>query len=166
MKLYVESTLPIDPEGGWKIFESEAFDARLREQTRMTIERISETQEGEHVVVRVLKYTSGTDLPALVAKALGSKRLTYEQTNRMDYAANRLDWAVQLPVLSDRVTVKGSTSMTATPDGCRRVVDGEITVRMRLVGGQIEKAVVAEFEKSMGRAVEIARDLIAEQANA
>ena len=68
--------------------------------------------------------------------------------------------------MKDRVTVKGATTMTATPEGCRRVVDGEITVRMRLVGGQIEKAVVAEFEKSMARAVDIARELIAEQKNA
>lgn len=166
MKLYVESHLPIDPAAGWKIFESDEFDTRLRKQTNMTVERLSETQESEHVVVRRLKYTSGTELPALVAKALGGKHLTYEQTNRMDYATNRLDWTVELPVMKDRVTVKGATTMTATSEGCRRVVDGEITVRMRLVGGQIEKAVVAEFEKSMARAVDIARELIAEQKNA
>jgi hypothetical protein len=163
VKLYVESDLPVDPATAWKVFESDAFDERLRKQTNMQVERLSETKEGEHVVVRRLRYTSGSELPSLVAKALGGKHLTYTQTNRMDYATNRLDWTVELPVLSDRVSVKGSTTMKATAAGSHRVVDGEITVKMRLIGGQIEKAVVAEFEKSMGRAVEIARELIAEQ---
>ncbi len=163
MKLYVESDLPVDPATAWKVFESDAFDERLRQQTNMQVERISLTQESEHIVVRRLRYTSGSELPKLVAKALGGKHLTYTQTNRMDYSTNRLEWTVELPVLADRVTVKGTTSMTATASGSRRIVDGEITVKMRLIGGQIEKVVVGEFQKSMDQAVEIARELIAEQ---
>ncbi len=156
MKLFVESHLPVDPETAWKVFESETFDERLQAQTGMKVEKLSETPQGEGVLIRKMKYTSGNELPGLVAKALGSKHLTYTQTNRMDYTTSRLDWTVELPVLQDRVSVAG----------CRRVVDGEITVKMRVVGSQIEKAVVAEFEKSMGRAVDIARQLIAERKNA
>ena len=166
MKLYVESHLPVDPESAWKVFESEAFDERLRAETGMTVEKISETPEGDGVVIRKMRFTSGNELPKLVAKALGSKHLTYTQTNRMDYGASRLDWTVELPVLQDRVSVAGVTTIEPAADGCRRVVDGEIHVRMRMVGGQIEKAVVAEFERSMGRAVDIARQLIAEGTNA
>jgi hypothetical protein len=166
MKLFVESHLPVDPETAWKVFESETFDERLQAQTGMKVEKLSETPQGEGVLIRKMKYTSGNELPGLVAKALGSKHLTYTQTNRMDYTTSRLDWTVELPVLQDRVSVAGSTIIEPHPNGCRRVVDGEITVKMRVVGSQIEKAVVAEFEKSMGRAVDIARQLIAERKNA
>lgn len=163
MKLYVESHLPVDAETAWKLFESDEFEARLEQRANIRVEKIDERPDGEHAVIRRMKYTSGSELPALVAKALGGKHLTYEQTNRMDYATGQLDWTVQLPVMSDRVSVSGRTSITDTAAGCHRIVDGEISVRMRLIGGQIEKTVVAEFEKSMTRAVEIVRELIAEQ---
>ncbi len=163
MKLLVESDLPVDAKTAWSLFESEDFDARLEDAANIVGEVLDVSQDGD-IKVRRLKYRSKTELPTLVAKALGAKSLTYEQTNRFNPATGRMDWVVALPVLTDRVSVSGSTTITDKPSGgCRRVVDGEITVRMRFVGGSIEKAVVAEFEKSMSRAVDLVRDLAREK---
>jgi len=158
-KLFVESRLPVSPEVAWEVFESDAFRERLREHTGMTSEVLVERDEGP-IQVRRLKFVSGNDLPALVAKALGAKRLSYEQENRFDAAGSKLDWIVELPMLGDRVRVAGCTRIDPHADGSRRVVDGTIEVKMRFVGSQIEKAVVSEFEKSMRRAVEIALEMM------
>lgn len=162
VKLFVESDLSFDPATAWAIFESEAFESRLEETTDLVCEVLEESNEGD-IRIKKLRYVSKRDLPRLVAKALGSKSLTYLQTNRFDPATSRLDWSVELPVMKDRISVGGTTTISATPTGSRRVVDGEISVRVRLVGGQIEKAVVAEFERSMSRAVDLARSIHREQ---
>lgn len=161
-KLLVESRLPVSPEVCWEVFESDAFRARLADHTGLSSELLEERSDGP-VLVRRLKFLSGRDLPTVVAKALGAKRLSYEQENRLDLAKSRLDWVVRLPVLGDRVSVSGVTTITPDGTGSKRVVDGTIEVRMALVGGQIEKAVVGEFQKSMERAVDLARAMIAER---
>ena len=165
MKLYLESDLAFDPATAWSIFESKEFEARLEQATDLVCEVLDETMEGG-VQVKRLRYTSRRELPAMVARALGSKNLTYEQVNRYDAARSELAWTVKLPVMADRVSVAGVTRITPTTSGSKRVVDGDISVRVRLVGGQIEKAVVAEFERSMLRAVDLARAIHDEQAKA
>jgi hypothetical protein len=163
VRLYVESDLPVDPATCWEIFESDAFRERLQERARLKQKILEERTEGG-ITFKKIRTEPERELPAVAAKLLGASKLSYVQSNRLDVANNRLDWTVQMDVMSDRVEVKGQTRVEPLPSGgCRRVVDGEINVRVRLVGGQIEKAVVAEFEKSMERAVEIARELIRER---
>ncbi len=162
VRLFVESVLPVDPARAWELFESEAFRVRLREKAKLTSEVLSTRMEGG-VEIRRLRFQSGNELPGVVAKLLGSTHLRYEQENRLEASASRLTWTVALPVLTDRVKVSGVTTIYPHPDGCRRVVDGVCEVKVALVGGQIEKAVVGEFEKSMARAVEIVRDMIRER---
>lgn len=163
MKLFVESDLAFDPVTAWEIFESKEFEARLEEATDLVCEVLDEQMEGA-VKVKRLKYVSRRELPTIAAKALGSKNLTYEQVNRFDPAKSELSWQVFLPVVGDRVSVSGITRISPAPGGAKRVVDGEINVRIRLIGGQIEKAVVGEFERSMGRAVDLARQIHAERS--
>ena len=163
MKLYLASDLDFDPKTAWSIFESKEFETRLEATTDMTCQVLEERTEGD-TVIRRIKYQSKRELPTMVAKALGSKSLTYEQHNRFDPKTSTLTWQVFLPVMQDRVTVGGTTCISPTATGSKRVVDGEISVRMRLVGGQIEKAVVAEFERSMAKAVDLARQLHRERS--
>lgn len=158
MKLRVVSEFPFDPATTWEIFESEAFGERLEAATDLKREVIERREEGG-ILIRRLRMQSHRDLPAMVGRALGMKRLTYEQENRFDPAKSRLTWKVFLPVMKDRISVSGTTIVTPTEEGSLRVVDGDISVRIKLIGGQIEKAVVAEFERSMGRAVDVARSV-------
>ena len=65
-----------------------------------------------------------------------------------------------MPAIGDKFTVTGKTYVEATATGSRRVVDGDVSVRVRLVGKAIEKAVAGEFQKTAERAVEIARRLM------
>lgn len=157
MKLYIESALDFDPETAWDIFESDEFSARLESATDLVCTVLNEGTDGD-VQTKTLRYASKRELPGMVAKALGSKHLAYEQHNRFDPAKSELVWKVIIPG-TDRVDVSGVTTIAASGSGSKRVVDGDITVRVRFIGGQIEKAVVAEFERSMRRAVDLARDI-------
>lgn len=164
-KLYIESHFDATPDEIWDVFESDAFRERLSEHTGVSSELLEE-KEQNGVIVRKLKFTTNSDLPKIAAKALGTKRLSYEQTNRFDRGNSRLDWNVVLPNLSDRVKVSGVTSIAPDGSGSKRTVDGTIEVKMRLIGGQIEKVVADRFSGSMTRAVELAQELLDERNQA
>ncbi len=161
MKLYQQADFPCDANTIWEVFSSDAFAQELEAQTGIAVTILERIQEGEIEVER-MRCVSKKELPKVMAKALGSKHLTYNQENRLDRASGRLTWRVDLPVLKDRVDVAGTTTVTTIPGGVRRTVDGEIHVKIRFVGGAIEKTIVTEFGKSYERASEIARRLVSE----
>ena len=162
MRLYVESQLPTDVDGAWDVYESAEYKRRLREQTRIQQEVLETLTEGE-VEVRRIRTEPDRELPAMVAKALGTKRLSYVQTSRLDRAAGRVEWTVDLDGIGDRVRVSGTTTCVPAEGGCKRVIDGEISVDVPLIGRQIERQVVAAFEDSMRRANEVALAIIRER---
>lgn len=162
MKLYVENHLPIDAKAAWDVFESAEYKQRLREQTKIQQEILETGTDGD-IEVRKIRTEPDHELPGMVASAIGTKKLSYVQTNRFDRQAGRMEWNVDLDGIGDRVTVRGVTTCVPDGDGCKRVVEGEISVSVPLVGRQIEKQVVAAFEKSMKQANEVALGLINER---
>ncbi len=166
MKLFVESVLDADPATVWEVFESEAYRRRLDAEAQIQQQILEERTEPDGILFRRIRTEPDRELPKVVAKLLGAPKLCYLQENRFDPEQSKMRWQVTLEAMPDRVDVSGTTTCTALPDGrCRRVVDGELEVRVRLVGGQIERAVVAEFERSMQRAVALAAEMLQERAS-
>lgn len=158
-KLEVVSELPTTVEAAWELFESERFRQALQEKNGTTAHLISERDDGG-VIERRLKYELGFELPGFVASALGSKRLAYEQVNRLDLANGRMTWQVTLPGVGDRAKVSGVTTMVPSAGGCTRTVEGTIEVKVPLIGGRVEKAVAAKFRESMTEVVALAKTMI------
>jgi len=118
------------------------------------------SNEEDGIILTVTEVRRSRALPKIAAKVLGSKQLRYIQHDRYDPSTRTLRWTVEVPTMGDRFGVIGTTTVEATATGSRRVVDGVVSVRVRLVGGAVERAIVTEFEKTARRAVEIARDVI------
>jgi hypothetical protein len=159
MKLKVESTFDVAPEVVWATFDSEAFHAQLAAETGMK-RTVVEEREEDGIHIQTTEVRRSKNLPRIAAKVLGSSQLTYIQTNRFDAAKNRLDWRVEIPAMGDRLQVSGVTSLKPTPTGCQRVLEGDITVRVRMVGAAVEKAIGGEFQKTAVRAVEIVKEIL------
>jgi len=159
MKLRVESRFDVAPEQVWAAFDSEAFHRRLAAETGME-RTILEQRDEDGIQVLKTEVKRSKELPKIAAKVLGSKQLTYIQTNRFDAASNRLTWQVEIPAMGDRLQVSGVTSLTPTATGCDRLLEGDVTVRVRLVGGAVEKAIGGEFEKTAQRAVQIVKEIL------
>ena len=163
MKLSIRNTFPCDATTLWEVFDSPEFDRRLEAESGVRREVVSESQDGD-IGVRVLRCISKKELPGFMAKAMGSKHLEYTQTSRFDPKTNTLEWDVVPTVMADRVTAKGRTTVTSAGDGCERHVQGEIKVRLPLVGGRIEKKLMEEIGSSYERAAEITNELIEERS--
>ena len=110
-----------------------------------------------------LRFTPDKDLPRPAAKVLGSSKLIYEQENTFFRSKSEMEWRVLPSLLPGRLSAEGLMKVTPDGDGCRLEVTGDIEVKVRFVGGQIEKMVVGQVETSYDRLAEAARKWLAER---
>lgn len=157
MKLNVRHRFDCTPETFWEMYWDAAFDEALRAESGVTREILEEREEGD-VLIRRIRITPDRELPGPAAALLGAKKLVYEQENRWDKAAQVLHWRVIPTILPGKLDAAGTFRVEAVPGGCEQVVEGDITVNVRLVGGQIEKAVVAEVQKSYDKTAAVSRE--------
>lgn len=161
-RLFVESHLPVDPATAWRLFESDDFRARFAGVSGLRGRVVEET-----VVDRVthtrLQFVSERELPSVVTAFVGTDAISYEQTNQFDPDKGTLAWQVHIPALSERVVLFGTTTIHDDPDGCHRIVEGEVTIQVAVVGPRIEKIVASEFHKSMLKAVAIVEQMIEDE---
>jgi hypothetical protein len=158
MKLNVRHRFDCSPETFWKMYWDDAFDAQLRKESAVQRDVLEERTEGD-VLVRRVRLTPDRELPGPVATLLGAKKLVYEQENRWDRATSTMHWRVIPTILPGKLDAQGTFRVVAAAGGgCEQVVEGNISVNVMLVGGQIEKAVVAEVEKSYAKMAETSRE--------
>lgn len=157
MKLHVRNAFDCTPERFWEMYWDEAFDAMLRQESKVEREVLSERTEGD-VVIRRVRFTPDRELPAAAAAVLGAKKLVYEQENRWDQSSGIMHWEVIPTIMPGKLEAKGTFRVVPTERGCEQVVDGTILVNVRFIGGQIEKAVVAEVEKSYEKTAAASRE--------
>ena len=157
MKLYVRNQFDCTPGKFWEMYWDDAFDAMLRKESAVEREVLEERTEGD-VLIRRVRFTPDRELPGAVATLLGAKKLVYEQENRWDKSSGTMYWKVIPTILPGKLEAKGTFKVLPTPGGCEQVVDGDIQVKVMFVGGQIEKAVVAEVEKSYEKTAAACRE--------
>ncbi len=152
MKLYVRHAFDCTPETFWKMYWDDEFDQMLRRDSTVERTLVSERSEGE-VSVRRLRFTPEKELPGPVASLIGTNKLIYEQENRFDAGRGHMTWEVIPSFLQGKFSASGTFLVRATKDGCERIVDGDIDVKVRFIGGQIEKAVVAEISQAYDKTI-------------
>lgn len=146
MKLAVRQHYPCSPARFWEMYWDDGFDAIVQSGSGVDREVIEQRTEGA-VIVRRLRFTPHDELPAPVAKVIGSPKLVYEQLNRFDPDAGRMTWEVLPTFLPGKLNARGTLTAAEVPSGSEMRVDGEITVNVMFIGGQIEKQVVSQIEK-------------------
>jgi hypothetical protein len=162
VKLLIRHTFPVPPEVFWDAFWDNDLDARMQKNTAVHRHLVAEREEGGQRITRY-RFVPEKKLPGPVAKIAGTDRLTYEQENRFDPATKVLKWKVFPAILPDKVTAEGTFTVRPTSAGCERVVEGKIEVRVPLVGGRIEQAIVTDVEAAYDTAAEVTRSFIAEK---
>lgn len=161
MKLNARHTFACTPERFWAIYWDPAFEDRLRQGSTVQREVLEQRDDGD-VVYRRVRITPQRELPAAAAAIVGTKKLVYEQETRFEKSRGVVHWQVVPSFLPDKLDAKGQLRVEPAPGGCAIVIDGNIDVKVRFVGGQIEKAVVAEVEKSYDRLAAETRRWIAD----
>jgi hypothetical protein len=153
VKLEVRHVFPCSQEVFWQMFWDEDYDRMLKASAGVSRETLWDREEGPERRWR-MRFTPHQELPTLVASAIGTNKLIYEQESRLD-ANRKLHWEVFPAVAGDKVSARGTMTATSTGTGVERRVEGEVTVRIPLIGGRIEKSIHQSVLESYEKAYEV-----------
>lgn len=161
MKLKLEHRFACTPDQYWDIVGNHEVDREMAAASNGEYTLLFEREEGD-VFVRRQRLVMKRELPAAMVKVLGTQHIGYELETRINRQLSRANWTITPLVLPDRVQGAGVAVVTATKDGCLRVIEGDLTVRVPLIGRKMEERLVADVSDSYDRGAEIIRRRIAQ----
>ena len=82
-------------------------------------------------------------LSAAAQAVIDPARLSWVQDERYDLAARRASVVFRPDHYANRFSCTGGYEFSAEGGGCVRIVEGDLRIRMPLVGGQVDRALVS-----------------------
>lgn len=156
MKFHLEHPLPKDATSAWKIITSTEFATQSYAQSGTKREVIS-IEERNGLEYSSLRITLEEELPAIAAKTIGSNRLSWIQNQIMDNSKQHMRWKISIPG-KDFLQAEGVFYLQITPTGCTRVVDGDVTVKIPLMGRKIEEHICKKLQDSYEKSAQFTID--------
>jgi hypothetical protein len=119
-------------------------------------EVVERTVDAERARLRVRMRFTGDLAPAVTA-VIDRERLTWVDDATIDLAARTGSHAIVPDHYPDRLTCQYEETLRAVDRGTQRVLQGALRVRMPIVGGRVERAIVSglrEFAAAEGTLID------------
>lgn len=113
-------------------------------------EVLDRREEGGLVVLRI-RYRYVAEMSAAVTAVVDPARLSWIEETRHDLAARTIDVRLLPDHYADRMSAHGTARYRAEGDTTVRRLQGELKVKALLVGGAVEKAIVAGLEEHLAQ---------------
>jgi Protein of unknown function (DUF2505) len=104
-------------------------------------ELLDKADDGDAVRLRVRYAFTGELTPPLSA-LVEPLRLTWVEESTLDRRSHRTEFHIVADHYADRLRCSGTVELHPGPEGTTRVAEGKLEVRIPLVGGKVERAVV------------------------
>jgi len=130
-----------------RLYFDEDFNVALCAAVRLS-RNVKKNTRSDEAISRIVKVGPDREIPKPVQKVLGVERIEYEEHVDYRFGTFKGRWQTIPGVLPNKVKSEGSFSFTETAGGVRRLVEGDIEVRILGVGSVIEKFIVSDVEKS------------------
>ncbi|MCU1453020.1 MAG: hypothetical protein JWN46_1166 [Acidimicrobiales bacterium] len=126
-------------------------------------EVLEHTVEGPRVHLRIRYRFIGQLAPAVTA-VVRPERLTWVEDATHDLDAHTVSWRMIPDHYADRLQASGTFRFIAAPDDASatiRETEGELKVRALLVGGAVERAIVAGLKEHLDAEVTVVERFLA-----
>ncbi len=104
--------------------------------------------DGDRVLLRV-RYAFTAPLPAAATAIIDPAKLTWVDETWFDLATDSASTRLLPDHYPDKMTASAAATFTAEGDGTRRRIRGELRVRVLLVGGKVEGAIVSGLREHL-----------------
>jgi len=156
MQIRISHHFPVSPRVYWDGTREPELDEKIAAASEIDVVVIERRRDGPRTYDE-LRVSPRKELPALAQRALGTSRFSYVQIVEADDDTMATTWRVLSDVIPDKVRCEGTSRVVPAPDGCERIIEGEIKVSIPFVGGAIEKVVLEQLERSYERSYEVIR---------
>jgi hypothetical protein len=123
--------------------------------------RLLRLDRGVDRIVRRVGYEPDQDPAGPTQQAFGTTKAGFVEELDFDLRARRGTWRTIPNRWAERVHNAGTIELADVGGGTRRVVHGEVKVKLLGFGGLVEKMIVAEIVKSYAATTELTRAWIA-----
>lgn len=165
MHYTISDDFDTSPQRYWDVYFDEAYSTELFKRLRIGREVLEVKREGEGeglVIRRKVKLTPQREVPALV-KSFVSGAITYTEQNVYTARTSSMEVVTTPGFLADKLLTRGVYKVQALgPHKVRRVWDGEISCKIPLLGGKVEKHIVEEVTQSYRDTTDFTRKWLAE----
>ena len=96
-----------------------------------------------------LRYRYLGDLPPGAGRFVQRDKMTWVQRNRLDLAKSTLDATIVPDNYAKRLQAKALARLSPDGDGSVRKVSGEVRVKIMMVGGKVEGAIVEGLKEHL-----------------
>lgn len=160
MRYTISDDFETSLEHYWQVFFDDAYNAELYKRLRVGREVLDVQKEGEGeslVIRRKVKLSPQREVPALVAKFVKGA-ITYTEQGVFTARTNTLEIVTIPGFMADQLTTRGTYKVQSLgPNKVRRTWDGEISCKIPLLGGKVEKHIVEEVTQSYRDTTEFTR---------
>jgi hypothetical protein len=149
-------------------FERALFDPRLLPLLERsldavrTIERLERSDDGRSVRLRT-RYVPAAELPSFARGKLQPEMLEWVEEATYDRDQHRFDYRI-LPNIPerwhDRFRSQGSYTLVERGGEVARTIDGEVAIKVALVGGMAERYVIGQVKKNFDQEAGVLRDFL------
>jgi hypothetical protein len=147
-KLSLTHVFPCTPAELFDLLDDPAFEELQGRESNMERVVIEKRANPDGTRFKKVRCRPNRTLPSFLQPLLGPEGLVFFQVAEADPARSILRWSVEVPAFGKRMTVAGMTRVEPDAGGCRRTIEGEVTVSVPLVGGKIERFVADDVQKS------------------
>jgi len=112
-----------------------------------SVDVLEQTRNGDTVHQRV-RYLFTADLSGAVRRVVDPDKLTWIEVSSSDVAAHTASYAIEPDNYANLLQSAYDATITATGSGTRRVATGHVKVRVPLVGGKVEQAIVSGLQEN------------------
>ncbi|HUH05932.1 MAG TPA: DUF2505 family protein [Kofleriaceae bacterium] len=137
----------------WRGYFDEQHIAHLDAELGLRARELKERREDEHTLYRVVRVVPERELPGWLRKLTGAG-LDYEERLTFHKDENRCELLILPSLFSSRTRIEGTYDVQELgPGRLLRRFFGEIDIRVPVIGGRVERSVLADMESSYRRAM-------------
>jgi hypothetical protein len=125
-----------------------AYLARLAELPNLGRPELLDQQHRGELVTQRVRYAFVGDLNSAVRKVVDPDRLTWVEVSNVDVARQTTSFTIEPDHYASMLTASGRIHITPDGDsGSLRLAEGDLRVRVPLVGGKVERAIVSGLQE-------------------
>ncbi len=160
MKLAIEQQFPVAVAASEALFFDETFWRALGEALALGRELIKLERTPERIV-RHVQFEPHREPGTPADQAFGKTRAGFLEELDYDLCTHKGTWRTIPNVFTERVRTAGTLEFVAVPGGMKRIVKGDVDVKLFGFGKVVEKMIVAEIEKSYAATARFTRAWLA-----
>lgn len=148
MDFEIVQTLAASPDRVDDALIDPAFLVRMAELPKLGSAEVLSQSRTDDVVVQQVRYLFRAELSGAVTKVVDPDRLTWVEDSTVDLRAHATRCEIRPDAYANLLAGRYDAHIEPNGHGARRVITGTVKVKVPLVGGRVERAIVSGLQEN------------------